>query len=348
MKNKTWMKEIAVAAIAAMSMGMLAGCGGGAADSEDTQAQNDGKMYKVGIVQTIQHGALDQANQGMLDGLKDNGFEDGVNLEIDSQNAQGDQSNLQNIAQQFVANEDDLILAIATPAAQTVAAATTDIPIVGTAITSYTDANLVQSDEAPGTNVTGTSDMNPIEAQLKLMLQLVPDAKTVGTIYTSSEANSQVQIDILKKTAESMGLTVVDRSISTVNDIQQAAQSLVGEVDAIWLPTDNNIASAMPQVVGVTDEAGVPVICGEESMVRAGGTATYGFSYYQLGYKAGVMAAQILKGEATPAEMPIQYMAEEDCVAIVNTDALAALGMEAPADLLEKATQVTTGSTAEK
>lgn len=343
-KQSKWMKGIAVAAIAAMSMGMLAGCGG---NTGNKQGEADGQTYKIGVVQLMQHGALDQANQGMIDGLKDNGFEEGKNLEIDQQNAQGDQSNLQSISQQFVSNEVDLILAIATAAAQVMASATEEIPIVGTAITSYVDAGLVQSDEAPGTNVTGTSDMNPVEAQINLLLQLVPDAKTVGTIYTASEKNSEVQVDILKSVCEAKGLTVEERTISSVNDIQQAAQSLVNEVDVLWLPTDNNVASAMPQVVGVTDEAGLATICGEESMVRAGGTATYGFSYYKLGYNAGVMAAQILKGESVPAEMPIGYMPEEDCVAIVNTDALTALNLEAPAELMENATQVTTGSTAE-
>ena len=343
-KQSKWMKGIAVAAIAAMSMGMLAGCGG---DTGNKQEKTDGQTYKIGVVQLMQHGALDQANQGMIDGLKDNGFEKGKNLEIDQQNAQGDQSNLQSISQQFVSNEVDLILAIATPAAQVMASATEEIPIVGTAITSYVDAGLVQSDEAPGTNVTGTSDMNPVEAQINLLLQLVPDAKTVGTIYTASEKNSEVQVAILKSVCEAKGLAVEERTISSVNDIQQAAQSLVNEVDVLWLPTDNNVASAMPKVVGVTDEAGLATICGEESMVRAGGTATYGFSYYKLGYNAGVMAAQILKSEGVPAEMPIGYMPEEDCVAIVNTDALTALNLEAPAELMENATQVTTGSTAE-
>lgn len=346
MKNKKWMKGIAITAIAAMSMGMLAGCGGSDQNADSNADQQD-KTYKIGIVQQQQHGSLDEANQGMIDGLKDNGYVVGENVTLDSQNAQGDQSNLQNIAQQFVSNESDLILAIGTNAAQTVASATTEIPIVGTAITSYKEAKLVESDEAPGLNVTGTSDMNPIEAQLNLLLQLVPDAKTIGVIYTSSEANSFVQIDILKQLAEEMDLTIEERTIQTVNDIQQAAQSLVGEVDAMWLPTDNNVASAIPQVVGVTDEAGLVVVCGADSMVKDGGTATYGFSYYQLGYNAGVMAAKILNGESVPAEMPIQYMPEEDCQAIINTDAVELLGIEIPADLLESATKVTTQSAAE-
>ena len=331
-----------MAAIAAMSMGMMAGCGGG----ENTQ-QEAAETYKVGLVQLVQHGSLDQANEGMVAGLAAEGFVVGENLEIDQQNAQGDQSNLQSISQQFLSNDVDVIMAIATPAAQVMAANTEEIPIVGTAITSYTEANLVESNEAPGTNVTGTHDMTPIEEQIDLLLQVVPDAKVIGTIYTSSEANSIVQVDILEEVCAAKGLTVEKRTISTVNDIQQAAQSLVGEADAIWLPTDNNVASAMPQVVGVTDEAGLVTICGEESMVRAGGTATYGFSYYQLGYNAGLMAAQILSGEGDPATMPVQYMAEEDCVPIVNTDAVAELGIEVPADLLDSATKVTTGSVAE-
>lgn len=336
MKNKKWMKGIAAAAIMAMSMGLLAGCGG------------SDKTYKIGVVQFVQHGALDQANKGMIDGLKDNGFsEEKGNIVIDQQNAQNDQSNLQTIAQQFVSNEVDLILAIATPAAQVMASATEEIPIVGTAITSFKEAKLVESDEAPGTNVTGTNDMNPVAEQVDLLLQLVPDAKTIGTVYTASEINSQIQVDLLEKVAAEKGLTVVKRTISSTNDIQQAAQSLVGEVDALWLPTDNMIASAMPQMVGVTDEAGLVTICGEESMVRAGGTATYSFSYYKLGYNAGVMAAKILKGESVPAEMPVQSPQAEDLTAIINTDAVGILNIDVPADLMDSATQVTTGSTAE-
>ena len=287
----------------------------------------------------MQHGALDQSNQGMIDGLRDSGYEEGKNLEINQQNAQGDQSNLQTIAQQFLADEVDIILSISTPATQVMAAATEEIPIVGTAITSFEQAGLVDSDEAPGTNVTGTHDMSPVAEQIDLLLQVVPDAKTVGTIYTSSEKNSQVQVEILKEVAAEKGLTVVERTISTVNDIQQAAQSLVGEVDAIWLPTDNNVASAMPQVVGVTDEAGLVTVCGEESMVYAGGTITYGINFYQIGYDAGVMAAKILDGESVPAEMPIQ--GPSDLNLVINPTAVEAIGVEIPADLMEKATLTT-------
>ncbi|MBO5366853.1 MAG: ABC transporter substrate-binding protein, partial [Peptococcaceae bacterium] len=247
MKSKKLMKGVAIATIAAMSMGMLAGCGGG---------KEEAKEYKVGVVQLVQHGALDQANAGMIAGLADNGFVEGENLVVKQENAQNDQSNLQSIAQSFIADEVDLILAIATPAAQVMAANTEEIPIVGTAITSFEGAGLVESDEAPGYNVTGTNDMNPVEEQVNLLLQLKPDAKVIGTIYTAAEVNSQIQVDLLDKVAAAKGLTVEKRTIQNVNDIQQAAQSLVGVADALWLPTDNNVASAMPNVVGVTDPAG--------------------------------------------------------------------------------------------
>ncbi|MFR6290114.1 MAG: ABC transporter substrate-binding protein [Peptococcaceae bacterium] len=329
MKQKKWMKGAAIAAIAAMSMGMLAGCGGA-----------DEQQYRVGIVQLVQHGALDLANQGMVDGLKDSGFEEGKNLTINQQNAQNDQSNLQNIAQQFISEDADVILAIATPAAQVMASATEEIPIVGTAITSFPDAGLVESNEAPGTNVTGTNDMTPVAEQIDLLLQVVPDAKTIGTIYTSSEKNSQIQIGILKEVAAERGLTIEDRSIQTVNDIQQAVQSLVGEVDALWLPTDNNVASAMSQVISITDEAGLVVLGGEESQVTAGATLTYGINFYQIGYNAGVMAAQILNGESTPAEMPVQSPSEFTLV--INEDAVEILGIEIPDELMEKAELVKT------
>ena len=336
MKSKKLMKGVAIATIAAMSMGMLAGCGGG---------KEEAKEYKVGVVQLVQHGALDQANAGMIAGLADNGFVEGENLVVKQENAQNDQSNLQSIAQSFIADEVDLILAIATPAAQVMAANTEEIPIVGTAITSFEGAGLVESDDAPGYNVTGTNDMNPVEEQVNLLLQLKPDAKVIGTIYTAAEVNSQIQVDLLDKVAAAKGLTVEKRTIQNVNDIQQAAQSLVGVADALWLPTDNNVASAMPNVVGVTDPAGIITITGEESMTVAGGTATYSFSYYDIGYNAGVMAAQILRGEADPATLPVQSPKAEDLTAIINTDAVELLGLEVPQDLMDSAKKVNTDIT---
>lgn len=269
------MKMAALGMAALFSFGLLGGCG------SNNQATSDQKV--VGIVQLVEHDALDAANKGFRDALKERGYEEGKNLKIDNQNAQADQSNLQNIGQRFVSNHVDLIYAIATPAAQTVANLTKDIPIVGSAITDYVGAKLVKSNDVPGGNVTGTSDMNPIKDQVDLLIKLCPNAKTIGCVYTSSEVNSEIQFKAMKEYAESKGLKVEAATISNVNDIQQAAQSLVGKVDAFYLPTDNVIASSMPTLISVTEAAKKPVICGESNMVKAGGLATYGVDYYELG-----------------------------------------------------------------
>ena len=252
MRMKTAMKAVALG-VAALGLLSLAGCG------KSQQASGE-KTYKIGVVQLVEHNALDAANRGFVDGLKARGYEEGKNLTIDRQNAQADQSNLQNIAQRFVSDKVDLICAIATPAAQSVANVTKDIPIVGTAITDYVSAKLVQSNEKPGGNVTGTSDLNPIKKQIDLLMQLYPNAKVIGTVYSSSEINSETQIKAMKEYAESKGLTVRAATVSTVNDIPQAAQSLVGDVDVFYEPTDNVISSSIPTLVSVTDAAGKAVI----------------------------------------------------------------------------------------
>ena len=241
MRMKTAMKAVALGVVA-LGLLSLSGCG------KSQQASGE-KTYKIGVVQLVEHNALDAANRGFVDGLKARGYEEGKNLTIDRQNAQADQSNLQNIAQRFVSDKVDLICAIATPAAQSVANVTKDIPIVGTAITDYVSAKLVQSNEKPGGNVTGTSDLNPIKKQIDLLMQLYPNAKVIGTVYSSSEINSETQIKAMKEYAESKGLTVRAATVSTVNDIPQAAQSLVGDVDVFYEPTDNVISSSIPTLV---------------------------------------------------------------------------------------------------
>lgn len=327
MFKKTWKKVFCVAAMA-LSVGLVAGCGG--------EKAADTKAYNVGVVQLVEHGALDAANKGFVDGLASRGFKD--NVKFDQQNAQADQSNLQNIAQRFVNNKVDLICAIATPAAQTMANATSTIPIVATAVTDYEQARLVVSNREPKGNVTGTTDMNPIKEQIDLMLRLAPNTKTIGTIYSSSEVNSQRQIEVMKAYAESKGLTVLEATVSTVNDIQQAAQSLVGKADAIYIPTDNVMASAVPTLVAITDAAKIPVICGEANVVKAGALATLGVDYYKLGFQTGEMAADILEGKAKPAEMPIQSLKEMTLT--INAKSAEKLGIEIPADLKAQAEMI--------
>ncbi len=323
------LKALTAGVMLTLAMGLLAGCGG-----EKKEAKKDAKV-SVGIVQLVEHSALDAANKGFVDGMASKGYKEGQNVTYDTQNAQADQSNLQNIAHRFVNNKVNLICAIATPAAQTVANVTPDIPIVGTAITDYKAAKLVKDNAKPGTNVTGTTDMNPVAAQLDLALQLVPGAKAIGTIYCSSEVNSQLQVDILKAAAKEKGVEIKEATVSTVNDIQQAARSLVGKVQAIYVPTDNILASAMPTLAIVTEEAKLPVICGEGGMVQAGGVATLGIDYYKLGVQTGEMAADILSGKSKPQDMPIQF--QKDFTFIVNEANAKKIGLTIPEEILKKA-----------
>lgn len=329
MMMKKGMKWLATVALAAMVVG-AAGCG-----SSTQSGSKDKKSYKVGVIQLVQHPALDAANKGFIDGLKSKGFEEGKNVTFDQQNAQGDQSNLQTIAQRFVSNKDDLVCAIATPAAQTMANATKNIPIVGTAITDYKVAKLVKDNNKPGTNVTGTTDMNPVEAQIDLLVKIMPKAKTVGFIYNSSEVNSQLQIDLAKKAAAARGLNTVEATVSSVNDIQQAAQSLMGKVDALYIPTDNVMASAMPNLTKITDEAKIPVFCGEAGMLKSGGVATLGIDYYKLGFQTGEMAADILSGKAKPQDMAIQ--SQKTFTVSLNEEAIKKLGLTIPDEIRKEA-----------
>ncbi len=322
-------KALAAGLMLTLALGVM-GCGG-----DKKEAPKKAEKVNVGIVQLVEHAALDAANKGFVEGLASKGYKEGQNIAYDRQNAQADQSNLQNIAHRFVNNKVNLICAIATPAAQTVANVTSDIPIVATAVTDYKAAKLVKDNAKPGTNVTGTTDMNPVEQQLDLLLKLVPNAKSVGTIYCSSEVNSQLQIDILKKAAAAKGVTVKEATVSNVNDIQQAARSLIGKVQAVYVPTDNVLASAMPTLISVTEEAKLPVICGEGGMVKAGGVATLGVDYYKLGFQAGEMAADILGGKSKPADMAIQ--AQKEFKAMVNVKEAEKIGLKVPEDVLKGA-----------
>ena len=322
-------KALAAGLMLTLALGVL-GCGG-----DKKEAPKKAEKVNVGIVQLVEHAALDAANKGFVEGLASKGYKEGQNIAYDRQNAQADQSNLQNIAHRFVNNKVNLICAIATPAAQTVANVTSDIPIVATAVTDYKAAKLVKDNAKPGTNVTGTTDMNPVEQQLDLLLKLVPNAKSVGTIYCSSEVNSQLQVDILKKAANAKGVTIKEATVSNVNDIQQAARSLLGKVQAVYVPTDNVLASAMPTLISVTEEAKLPVICGEGGMVKAGGVATLGVDYYKLGFQAGEMAADILGGKSKPADMAIQ--AQKEFKAMVNMKEAEKIGLKVPEDVLKGA-----------
>lgn len=318
-------------AIMLMTVGCATQPATGTNDNNAEKTNTD--KFNIGISQYAEHVALDSAREGFIDALKDNGYVEGENVTFDIQNAQGDQSNLSTISDRFVGNKVDLVLAIATPAAQSIAGKTTEIPILATAITDFVEARLVDSNEAPGKNVTGTTDMNPIKEQIDLLVKLVPDAKTIGVIYTASEPNSVVQAAIAKESIENLGLNYTEVTVTNTNDVQQATQSLVDQCDAIYIPTDNILASAMPTVYGVTAETKTAVVCGETGMVSNGGLATLGINYYDLGYQTGKMAISILKGEANPAYMPIQTPAGYDFA--INGTIAEEFGIEIPSDLQE-------------
>ena len=309
------------------------GCSSTATNEESINKENT-ENYKIGVIQLVEHAALDAVYEGFVDGLKEAGLEEGKNITIDYQNAQGDQSNCQTIATKLVNDRNDLILAIATPAAQAVANTTKEIPILVTAVTDPADSKLVASNEVPGGNVSGTSDLTPVKEQIGLIPQILPDAKTVGLFYCSNEANSKFQIEIAKNEAEALGLKTVKATVSSSNEIQQVVQSLVGKVDAIYIPTDNMLAAGMATVAQVTIPAGIPVIPGEEGMVSNGGTVTYGLNYYDLGKLTATQAVAILKEGKNPAEMPIEYLSEYNLV--VNQEVVAQMGLTLPQELLDK------------
>ncbi|MBN7773254.1 ABC transporter substrate-binding protein [Clostridium aminobutyricum] len=323
---KNLKKNVVALLLVSLMAAVVTGCGG-----EKSKAADGEKKPVIGIIQYVEHSALDAAREGFIQALADNGYVDGETVTIDVQNAQGDQSNLSSISDRFVSNKSDLVLAIATQATQAIAGKTTDIPILGTAVTDYEIARLVDSNDAPGGNVTGTTDMNPIQEQIDLLIKLVPEAKTVGVLYTSSEDNSVLQAKMAKEAIEKAGLKYVEVTVTNSNDVQQATQSIVRQCDAIYVPTDNVFASAMPVVHGITAESKTPVICGESGMVQNGGLATLGINYKDLGYQTGLMAVKILKGEAEPATMPIEKAAKFDFA--INGTVAKEIGLEIPADL---------------
>lgn len=324
--KRSFKKVIGLCLSVALALG-VAGC------SSSTQSSDD--QVKIGIIQIVEHPALDAARQGFLDVLKENGYEDGKNnVTIDYQSAQGDQSILNSIANKFASSDLDLILAIATPSAQAIAGQTKDIPILVTAVTDLIEANLVESYEKPGTNVSGTTDMNPIKEQLELLKKLAPFANTVGVIYNAGEVNSEVQVKVVKEVAPTLGLAVEEATVTTSADVLQAAESLVGRVDAIYVPTDNMVVSAAQSVVQVANDNKIPLISGESSVVEKGGLGTIGINYYNLGAQTGEMALKVLNG-ANPAEMPVESQKQFDIV--INQETAELLGITIPEDIAEKA-----------
>ncbi len=328
MEGRTWKKILAAGVLGIMAAGLIAGCGG----STERKADGSGKKM-VGIVQIVQHPALDESNQGFVDALEKRGLKD--KIEIDQQNAQGDQSNLQTIANRFVSGKYALIGAISTPAAQAMANATNEIPIVCTAIADFENAKLMKSEAAPDANVTGTHDRGPLDKQVALIREIQPDVKVIGTIYNSSEINSIIQAERLRKACEPFGIEVRELTVNSINDVQQVAESFIGEVDAIFVPTDNVVASSIPNLMAVANKGKIPVYGAEAGHVKSGAFASESISFYDIGYRAGEMAADILEGKKTVKELPVEGAAQSKLY--INKQEMETLGISVPASVLDRA-----------
>ena len=277
-------------------MASFAGCAGGNEKADGT--------YTVGICQLVQHPALDAATEGFQTALKD---ELGDKVTFDLQNASGETPNCTTIINGFVSNKVDLIMANATAPLQAAASATAEIPVLGTSVTDYASALEIDNwNGTVGTNVSGTSDLAPLDQQAAMVKELFPDAKTVGLLYCSAESNSQYQVDVMTKELEALGMTGTPYSFTDTNDVASVAQAACKE-DVIFIPTDNTAAANTEAIANVVLAEGVPVVASEAGICKGCGVATLSISYYDLGYKTGLMAAKILKGETKVNEMPVEF-----------------------------------------
>ncbi len=318
-------------ALALASIMLLAGC----SNSGGTKAvENAEPQFKIGILQLAEHPALDDARKGFEDGLK----ELGVNAEVSYQNAQGDIPNTISISQKFVKDNVDLIYAIATPAAQSAKQATSEIPIIFSAVTDPVLAGLVASNENPGANVTGTSDATPIDRQLELFKNLDDSIKNIGIIYNTSEPNSQVQVDIAKELAGPLGLEIVGVGISTISDIPQAVDSIKNKVDAIYTITDNMVASAINVVAEKALNNNMITVGAEGSHLEGGILITDGISYYELGKQSARMAKEILVDGKSPKDIPTE--SAENTTKVYNEDTLKALGLDSSNEVFKDAVKM--------
>lgn len=349
--RKTLMALVAASALA------LTACGGGAAETdpnaepqpevettetqegqeapETDEANDSGETLEIGVIQYVSHDALDAVTKGFTDELAARGYADGERINLEVQNPQADQSTLTAIANQFAQDGKDLVLGIATPAGQALAQVITDSPVLFAAVTDPVAADLVDSWDAPGGNVTGVSDMNPVSEQLQLLLEIAPEAKTVGIVYSSGEINAEVQVEAAEEAAAELGLTIEKAAVSNSSEVQQAAQSL--KVDAYYVPTDNNVVAGLEGLIQVAEQNQVPVIASDEGSVERGAIAANTVNYEQQGKDVADMAIKILEG-ADPATMAVQVQEKFDLN--VNPDAAERMGVVIPDAMMDRAVHV--------
>ena len=329
-------RALALAGLTAAATLTLSACSSSGDQGGDGAAP---ERVSIGISQLVQHPALDSATEGFQQAFADAGYVEGETVDFDLQNANGEQANAVTIAQNFATSDVDLVLTVATPAAQAAAQAITDKPVLFTAVTDAVSAELVESNEEPGGNITGTSDAVPddaLQGQFELLTDLAPGAKRVGIVYASGEVNSEVQVKAAQEVAKELDLEIVTKTVTTANDIAQATEAL-GDVDAIYVPTDNMVVSGISSLIQVAEERQIPVIGAESGTVEGGAIATLGIDYTELGRQTGEMAIKILEG-ADPATTPVEFA--QELTYVVNPTAAERMGVEIPQEILDQATTV--------
>lgn len=300
--NKLFKKVVAVGLATVMTAGAFAGCSANKADAPSSDAE---KTYKVGVCQIVEHPALDEATKGFTDALK---AEFGDNVTIDVQNAGNDIPTCATICNGFATGGYDLIMANATPSLQAAVQATSTIPIVGTSITDYATAlEIADWNGTTGINVTGTADLAPLAEQAKMVQELCPEAKTVGILYCTAEPNSVYQATVVSEELGKLGIEAKPYTVADSNEVAAVVQAACDETDALYIPTDNTMASSTGTIEPIVTKANKVVICGEEGIAKGCGVATLSISYYAIGKQAGEMAIEILKNGADPATMPIAF-----------------------------------------
>ena len=337
-KETTIMKKRVLAVILGAVMTMsLAACG--SSDAGKTSSNDSEKSYTIGISQFAEHGSLDNCREGFLEGLKEEGIEEGKNLTVEVKNAAADQGTAKQISDGFVSDKVDLVCAIATPSAQAAynSAMNSDIPVVYTAVTDPVAAKLAKEDGTPAGNVTGTSDELPIKAQLEMIREMLPDAKNIGILYTTSEANSVSALAKYKELAGDYGFTIVDKGIAQTADISLATDELLTEVDCLTNLTDNTVVASLATILDKANKQNIPVFGSEIEQVKIGCLAAEGLDYVALGKQTGKMAAEILKGEKKASEMNFETITEPGFY--VNEKVAENLGVTVPQDLADEAVE---------
>ncbi|MDK2809259.1 MAG: putative tryptophan/tyrosine transport system substrate-binding protein [Clostridiales bacterium] len=333
-------KRTMITAALFLSLTLLSGCGATTSDNASTTKDATKQApLKIGIAQIAPHASLDNCRDGFIEGLKEEGFVDGDNITIDYKNAEGDTANATMIADTFVSQKYDLICAVATPTAMAAYNATqgTDIPVIFTAVSDPVAAELVASLDKPDTNATGTSDALPLEQQMQMIRAMMPDAKTIGILYTTSEVNSQTHLEKFKELAPTYGFTIEAIGVNTASDIPLAMDTLVTKCDAINNFTDNNVVNNLDTVLAKANDAGIPVFGSEIEQVKKGCVAAQNIDYYQLGITTGKMAAKVLNGEDIKT-MPVEVISA--CTPVANQAVMDQFSLTMPQEYKDSVTYV--------